>query len=179
VGDGAVSTAPSIETESQLTRCFARTGRSILRWHSFARRWHVRDGHRRSILTETPRGIGLFGCSPVEDARGRCVEIRARRYLNNIVEQDHRAVKRRCAPMLGLKSFRTAALILSGIEPAHRIRKRQYTVPDEREGPTRSLKELWTQVLSSENVSETSEDTDRPLTHQISFRSPSAPPPPV
>jgi transposase-like protein len=29
------------------------------------------------------------------------VEIRSRRYLNNIVEQDHRAIKRRCAPMLG------------------------------------------------------------------------------
>ena len=73
--------------------------------------------------------------------------------------------------MLGLKSFRTAAVTLSGIELAHRIRKRQFTVTDEHEGPTSSLKELWTQVLSSENVSETLEDTDRPLTHQISFRS--------
>jgi transposase-like protein len=35
------------------------------------------------------------------------VVIRSSRYLNNIVEQDHRAIKRRCAPMLALKSFRT------------------------------------------------------------------------
>jgi transposase-like protein len=34
-----------------------------------------------------------------------CVEIRSRRYLNSIVEQDHRAIKRRCAPMLAMKSF--------------------------------------------------------------------------
>jgi transposase-like protein len=39
------------------------------------------------------------------------VEIRSRRYLNNIVEQDHRAIKRRCAPMLAFVRYcpRTAA----------------------------------------------------------------------
>jgi transposase-like protein len=41
-----------------------------------------------------------------EDSRWQAVEIRARRYLNNIVEQDHRAIKRRCVSMLGLKSYR-------------------------------------------------------------------------
>lgn len=46
---------------------------------------------------------------------------------NNIVEQDHRAVKRRCAPMLALKSFRTAAVTLAGVELAHRIRKGQFS----------------------------------------------------
>lgn len=45
-----------------------------------------------------------------EHAEWRPVVIRSRRYLNNIVERDHRAVKRRCAPMLALKSFRTAAV---------------------------------------------------------------------
>ena len=45
---------------------------------------------------------------PAEDLRWRGVEVRARRYLNNVVEQDHRAIKQRCAPMLGLKSFRSA-----------------------------------------------------------------------
>jgi len=45
-----------------------------------------------------------------EDSRWQAVEIRARRYLNNIVEQDHRAIKRRCVSMLGLKSFRTCRL---------------------------------------------------------------------
>ena len=49
------------------------------------------------------------------------VVIRSSRYLNNIVEQDHRAIKRRCAPMLALKSFRTAAVTLAGVELAHRI----------------------------------------------------------
>src|SRR5208282_5525212 len=55
----------------------------------------------------THRGLRLLGD---KDSRWRSVEIRARRYLNNIIEQDHRAIKRRCASMLGLKSFRTAAI---------------------------------------------------------------------
>jgi putative transposase len=42
------------------------------------------------------------------------------RYLNNVVEQNHRAVKQRCASMLGLKSFRSAAITFAGIELAGR-----------------------------------------------------------
>jgi transposase-like protein len=44
------------------------------------------------------------------------VEVRQIKYLNNIVEQDHRAVKRNTRPMLDLKSFRAAASVLAGIE---------------------------------------------------------------
>ncbi|WP_156747667.1 DDE-type integrase/transposase/recombinase, partial [Methylosinus sp. 3S-1] len=51
------------------------------------------------------------------------IEIRRIKYLNNIVEQDHRAVKRVTRPMLGFKSFRSAAATLSGIELMHMIRK--------------------------------------------------------
>jgi transposase-like protein len=47
-----------------------------------------------------------------ENPDWQSVEIRSRRYLNNIVEQDHRAIKRRCAPMLAMKSFRTAAAVV-------------------------------------------------------------------
>ncbi|MET3120278.1 transposase-like protein [Undibacterium sp. GrIS 1.8] len=47
------------------------------------------------------------------------------KYLNNIVEQDHRAVKRITKPMLGFKSFRSAKSILVGIELMHMIRKGQ------------------------------------------------------
>jgi putative transposase len=56
------------------------------------------------------------------------VVIRSSRYLNNIVEQDHRAIKRRCAPMLSLKTFRTAAITLAGVELAHRIRMGQFSL---------------------------------------------------
>ena len=53
------------------------------------------------------------------------IVLRQVKYLNNIVEQDHRAVKRITKPMLGFKSFQSAKNILSGIELMHMIRKGQ------------------------------------------------------
>lgn len=46
-------------------------------------------------------------------------------YLNNRIEQDHRAIKRRVRPMLGFKSMTSARAILGGIEMIHRMRKGQ------------------------------------------------------
>ena len=56
------------------------------------------------------------------------IKIRQCKYLNNIVEQDHRAIRRIVKPMLGFKSFRCARIILSGIEIMHMIRKGQMNV---------------------------------------------------
>ena len=53
------------------------------------------------------------------------IEMRQIKYLNNIVEQDHRAIKRQTRPMLGFKSFWSAAVTLAGIEIMHMIRKGQ------------------------------------------------------
>jgi transposase-like protein len=47
------------------------------------------------------------------------------RYLNNRIEQDHRAVKRRVRPMLGFKSVFSARAIIGGIEMVHMMRKGQ------------------------------------------------------
>jgi transposase-like protein len=46
-------------------------------------------------------------------------------YLNNRIEQDHRAIKRRIRPMLGFKSMTTPRVILGGIEMVHMMRKQQ------------------------------------------------------
>ncbi|WP_229509578.1 IS6 family transposase [Massilia sp. CCM 8734] len=63
---------------------------------------------------------------------GRDVPILVRqiKYLNNIVEQDHRAIKRMTRPMLNFKSFRSAGSVLAGIELMHMIRKGQFAVDD-------------------------------------------------
>jgi transposase-like protein len=53
------------------------------------------------------------------------IRIRQSRYLNNRIEQDHRAVKRRVRPMLGFKSMASARAILGGIEMVHMMRKGQ------------------------------------------------------
>ena len=105
-----------------------------------------------------------------EDSRWQSVTVRARRYLNNIIEQDHRVVKQRCASMLALKSFRTAEITFSGIELAHRIHKRQFAVAYEQEGRALSLKQLWDQALSSTiQPRRVEKTTPPPLTHQNSI----------
>lgn len=57
---------------------------------------------------------------------GRVVEVRQIKYLNNILEQDHRFIKRITAPMMGFKGFHSATATLAGIETAHMIRKGQF-----------------------------------------------------
>lgn len=58
---------------------------------------------------------------------GTAMAIRQVRYLNNVLEQDHRAVKRITCPMLGFKSMETAQHTLAGIELMHMLRKGQWT----------------------------------------------------
>ena len=53
------------------------------------------------------------------------IKVRQVKYLNNIVEQDHRAVKRITRPMLGFKTFQSAKSVIAGIEVMHMIRKGQ------------------------------------------------------
>jgi transposase-like protein len=58
-----------------------------------------------------------------EHPEGNQCKIRSSKYLNNLIEQDHRSVKFRLGPMLGLKHFRQAATTIAGIELMHRIRR--------------------------------------------------------
>jgi putative transposase len=57
------------------------------------------------------------------------IELRQCKYFNNIVEQDHRAVKRITNSMLGFKSFRSAMKLIAGIETMHMIKKGSCTAP--------------------------------------------------
>jgi putative transposase len=60
------------------------------------------------------------------EAHGTAIIIRQVKYLNNLVEQDHRAVKRITRQMLGFKSFDAAQYTLTGIELMHMVRKGQW-----------------------------------------------------
>lgn len=118
------------------------------------------DGNKATL-----RGLRLLG---EEDHRWQQVEVRACRYLNNVVEQDHRAIKQRCASMLGLKSFRTAAITLAGVELAHRIRKGQHSIPLSRQRRRSSLKEMWDCALSCSRDPVLQDNDCFPSMHQIS-----------
>ena len=90
-----------------------------------------------------PESITIDGSNAHEAAiksynqeHGTAIKIRQIKYLNNIVEQDHRGVKRGTRPMLGFKSFEAAQSTLTGIELMHMLKKRQMMVAEGDEGLT-------------------------------------------
>ena len=67
----------------------------------------------------------------------RRVRVRSSKYLNNVIEQDHRRIKQRIRPMLGFKRFETAAVTIRGIELTEKIKKQQFNLkPLTREATT-------------------------------------------
>jgi putative transposase len=72
-------------------------------------------------------GANLAALEAINADREVPIKIRQSKYLNNLVEQDHRAIKRRTRPMLGFKTFRCARILLGGIEVMHMIAKGQMT----------------------------------------------------
>ena len=70
------------------------------------------------------------------DEPGTSIAIRQVKYLNNIVEQDHRGVKRVTRSMLGFKSFDAAQWTLAGIELMHMLKKGQLVGEDGAEALT-------------------------------------------
>jgi len=76
------------------------------------------------------------------------VIVRTSKYLNNTVEQDHRRVKQRLRPMLGLKSFRTAARVISGIELAEKIKKGQFKI-GKLGGRGATMPQIWQAALAA------------------------------
>jgi hypothetical protein len=65
-----------------------------------------------------------------------------------MIEQDHRRVKQRLRPMLGLKSFGTAAVVIGGVELADKIKKGQYKIW-KLGGQTALMPEIWQAVLAA------------------------------
>jgi transposase-like protein len=73
--------------------------------------------------------------------------VRTSKYLNNIIEQDHRRVKQRCYPMLWFKTFGNAEVTLSGIELANKIKKGQFDT-SEITSPGAMILQVWKAVIA-------------------------------
>jgi transposase-like protein len=72
---------------------------------------------------------GSAAIQRVNEDAGLDIEQRQSKYLNNMIEQDHRAIKRIVRPMMGFKSFWSARVIITGIETMHMIKKVQLRCP--------------------------------------------------
>jgi transposase-like protein len=76
------------------------------------------------------------------------IEVRTNKYLNNLIEQDHRRIKQRYYPMLGFKKFRNAAVTLGGIELAAKIKKEQFDTSAIIQ-PGTAILQVWEAVLAA------------------------------
>ena len=74
-------------------------------------------------MDKNPAYPAAVGALKKEGVLSRRVRLRQCKYLNNVVEQDHRTVKKRTWLAKGYGSFLTAWRTLQGIEAVHMIRK--------------------------------------------------------
>src|SRR6201997_3518377 len=117
-----------------LYRAVDRDGNTIdflLRAHrdkTAARRYFeksIAQNGATETVTIDKSSANLAALEAINADRETPIKIRQSKYLNNLVEQDHRAIKRRTRPMLGFKNFRCARILLAGIELMHMIAKGQ------------------------------------------------------
>ncbi|MCP5134147.1 MAG: IS6 family transposase [Gammaproteobacteria bacterium] len=93
----------------------------------------IRQHGLPDTVTIDKSGANTVALEALKEETGHAIEMRQNKYLNNLVEQDHRAVKRIVRPMLGFQSFRSARVTLQGIELMHMIKKGQMITVDGRD----------------------------------------------
>jgi transposase-like protein len=100
-------------------------------------------GHLGTTLDAYAASHRAIADLKVEGILPKRIRVRSSKYLNNGIEQDHRRVKQRIRPMLGFKRTETAAVTISGIELAAKIRKHQFKVGKLPGRPTK-IPAMWT-----------------------------------
>ena len=74
-----------------------------------------------------------FAASVAEKVLPSDCKLRRVKYLNNVIEQDHRAIRRRWRVMQCFRSFHTAERTIEGVEILHMMRKGQVKRLDSRD----------------------------------------------
>jgi len=140
----------AVDKEGKTVDFLLRANRDVAAAKAFFRRAFRHQGR-------LPRKITLDGYQAShraareildEHQHGARTQIRSSKYLNNLIEQDHRSIKGRLGPMLDFKHFRRAAATIAGIELMHRIRKGQFKLG--RLGVNdHTAPEMWNAVLAA------------------------------
>jgi putative transposase len=98
--------------------------------------WAIRRHGVHEMITIDGSEADAAAIRSYNAEHGTAMILRQVKYLNNIIEQDHRGVKRVTRPMLGFKSFDVAQGTLAGIELTHRLKKGQLVGEDGAESLT-------------------------------------------
>src|ERR1700677_336900 len=145
---GPIFIVPSTKRERPSISCCAK--RDVAAAKAFFRRAFMRQGRLPHKITLDGYQASHRAAKEAldEHPEGNQCEIRSSKYLNNRIEQDHRSIKLRLGPMLGLKRFRRAATTIAGIELMHRIRKGQFKLGKLRV-KNKTASEIWNAALSA------------------------------
>ena len=103
-----------------------KTNRDAAAAKAFFRKAFKNNGYPEKVTIDKS-GSNLAALNSANDvlSQDKQIEIRQNKYLNNMVEQDHRFIKKRTRPMLGFKSFYSAKVTIAGIENIRMIQKGQ------------------------------------------------------
>jgi putative transposase len=116
----------AVDKEDQMVDFFLSSNRNARAAVAFFEK-SIGSSGRPEKVNMDKSGANLAGLEQINESlpKGNKIIIRQVKYLNNLIEQDHRAIKRITKPMLSFKSFVCAAATLAGIELYHMIKKRQ------------------------------------------------------
>ena len=109
-------------------------------WDKGAALRFLKKALRRNGVPETitidGSGANEAAIKSYNEEHSTIMKIRQIQYFNNVVAQDHRAIKRVTRPMLGFKTFEATQATLTGIELMHMIKKKQMVIEARDEGLT-------------------------------------------
>jgi transposase-like protein len=140
----------AVDKEGKTVDFLLRAKRDSAAAKAFFRRAFRRQGRRPHKITLDGYQASHRAAKEAlgEHSEGNQCNIRPSKYLNNLIEQDHRSIKLRLGPMLGFKTFRRAATTIAGIELIHRIRKGQFKLGKLRI-KDKTAPEIWNAVLAA------------------------------
>jgi len=126
-----------------------RVKRDVAAAEAFFRRAFKSHGRLPQIITLDGFRASHLAAREIlnEHQGGNRTKIRSSKYLNNLIEQDHRSIELRLGRMLGLKRFRSASITIAGIGLVHRVRKGQFKLGKLRIKDNR-VPEIWNEVLA-------------------------------
>lgn len=116
----------AVDKEGHTVDFFLRAKRDTCAAKAFFRKAFKESGRPDKITVDksgsNKAALDSFNKDVLEEDK---IEIRQIKYLNNLVEQDHRFIKKRTRPSLGFKNFQSAKATISGIENIRMVQKGQ------------------------------------------------------
>jgi transposase-like protein len=139
----------AVDKAGKTVECFLSRNRDVNAARAFLRR-AMKSQRMPTKITLDAYAASHRGVADLKEngELPKRVQVRSNKYLNNLIEQDHRRIKQRLRPMLGLQSFQTAAVVISGIELAEKIKKEQYKI-SKLGGWTAAISVIWQAALAA------------------------------